>query len=469
MAKPKLPRTEMPLQDEHERIKNYNEVALGYTAEMAKGEADRCIQCKNPTCEQGCPARVPIKDFIALVSQGDFVAAAQKIKEQNSLPAVCGRVCPQEEQCEKTCVLTKKWQPVAIGRLERFVADYERETVGVCPAPVPPPNGQKVAVVGAGPAGITAAGDLVKLGYKVTMFEALHIPGGVLMYGIPEFRLPKAVVQAEIDCLRSMGVDIICNAIVGATLTVDELFEDGYDAVFLGTGAGLPKFMNIPGESLNGVYSANEFLTRVNLMKAYRFPDYDTPIRAGQRVAVIGGGNTAMDGLRCARRLPGVVEVHSVYRRSREEMPARKEEIDHAGEEGIIWHTLCNPLRIIDDGNGWVKGLECVEMELGEPDESGRRRPVEKKGSNFVIECDSVIMAIGQGPNPLIVRTTPGLETNKWNCVVASSDTGVTSREGVYAAGDLITGGTTVIQAIGQGKVAAAGIDEYLKNKRGVA
>lgn len=459
------PRTAMPVQDEHERIRNFDEVALGYTEEMALQEAERCLQCKNPTCEKGCPVAVPIRDFIKLIAEKDYLGAAKKIKETNSLPAICGRVCPQEEQCEVQCVLAKKFEPVAIGRLERFAADYERK-VGV-PDPKPAaPNGIKVAIVGSGPAGLTCAGDLAKLGYQVTVFEALHAPGGVLMYGIPEFRLPKAIVQEEVNYLRKLGVDIQTNVIIGQTLTLDELFEQGYEAVFLGTGAGLPKFMGIPGENLNGVYSANEFLTRVNLMKAYLFPEYDTPIRPGKKVAVVGGGNTAMDSLRTAKRLKGVEEVHSIYRRSRAEMPARKEEVEHAVEEGIIFHPLTNPVRILGTEDGWVRGIECLKYELGEPDESGRRSPIPIPGSEFVIEVDTVVMAVGQSPNPTVIRTTQGLESNRKGALIIKPETGQTSREGVFAGGDAVSGGATVILAMGEGKVAARGIHEYLQSKR---
>ncbi len=467
MAKTRIPRTAMPLRPPQARIRDFLEVATGFTPEMAIQEAQRCLACKNPTCEAGCPVRVPIREFITLVAKADFTGAARKIKEQNALPAICGRVCPQETQCEQTCILTKRFESVAVGRLERFVADYEREQGEVAVPELAPSTGQKVAIVGSGPAGLTAAGDLARLGYQCTIFEALHAAGGVLMYGIPQFRLPKETVQAEVNYLRQMGVEVVTNVVVGQTITVDDLFDEGYDAVFLGTGAGLPKFMRIPGENLNGVYSANEFLTRINLMKAYLFPEYDTPVRPGKRVVTVGGGNTAMDGARSARRFPGVEESYLVYRRSRHEMPAREEEIEHAEEEGINFKLLTNPVRILGNEEGRVTGIECVRMELGEPDPSGRRRPVEVKDSNFVIPCDSVVMAIGQEPNPLIMRTTEGLETNKWNCVVVDADTGAASREGVFAAGDVITGGATVILAMGQARVAAAGIDAYLRRKRG--
>ncbi len=457
------PRVAMPAQDPVERSKNFNEVALGYTEEMALEEASRCIQCKDPFCQKGCPVEVKIKDFIALIREKDYYGAYLKIRETNSLPAICGRVCPQEEQCEKHCILGKKGEPSAIGRLERFVADYAMAR-GV-EVQRPPRLNRKVAIVGSGPAGLTAAGDLAALGYQVTIFEALHAPGGVLVYGIPEFRLPKRIVQQEVDVLRQMGVEILTNVVVGKTITIDELMDDGYEAVFIGSGAGLPKFMGIPGENLNGVYSANEFLTRVNLMKAYLFPEYDTPIKRGERVAVVGGGNVAMDAVRCALRL-GAREAHIVYRRSEAEMPARAEEVHHAKDEGIIFNLLVNPVRVLGTEDGWVKGLECVRMELGEPDASGRRRPVEVKGSNFVMEVDTVIMALGTSPNPLLSRTTAGLEVTSWGGIVVDEATGRTSREGVYAGGDAVTGAATVILAAGAGKKAAAAMHEYLQRKR---
>ncbi len=453
----------MPTQDPNVRNKNFDEVALGYTEEMAINEAKRCIGCKNKPCVSGCPVGINIPGFVAEVAKGDFEAAYQIIAQSSALPAVCGRVCPQESQCEGKCTRGIKNEPVAIGRLERFVADWHREHNNVPPV-VPAFNGHKVAIIGAGPAGLTAAGDLAKLGYKVTVFEALHVAGGVLMYGIPEFRLPKAIVQNEIDGLKKMGVDFQCNMVIGKVLTIDELMgEYGFEAVFVGSGAGLPRFMNIPGESLNGVYSANEFLTRSNLMKAYR-PDSKTPIAVGKNVAIVGGGNVAMDAARSAKRL-GAENVYIVYRRGMAELPARREEVEHAEEEGIIFKTLCNPTEITGDENGWVKGMTCVEMELGEPDESGRRRPIVKEGSEFNLEVETVIMSLGTSPNPLIRSTTPGLETNRWGCIVTNGDDGLTSREGVYAGGDAVTGAATVILAMGAGKAAAKAIDEYIRNK----
>ena len=442
----------MPTQDPNVRNKNFSEVALGYTAEMAVNEAKRCIHCKNKPCVEGCPVGIKIPDFIA-----------QIISEDSSLPAVCGRVCPQESQCEGRCTRGIKNEPVGIGRLERFVADWHRENVHTDPV-VPASNGHKVAVIGAGPAGLTAAGDLAKMGYKVTVYEALHVAGGVLMYGIPEFRLPKAIVQQEIDGLKAMGVDFECNMVIGKILTIDELMgQYGYEAVFIGSGAGLPRFMGIPGESLKGVYSANEFLTRSNLMKAY-LPDSKTPIYVGKRVAVVGGGNVAMDAARSALRL-GAEQVYIVYRRSMEELPARKEEIEHAEEEGIIFKILTNPVEILPDDNGFVRAITCIQMELGEPDASGRRRPIEIPGSEFTMDVDTVIMSLGTSPNPLLRTTTPGLETNKHGCIVTGGDDGDTSREGVYAGGDAVTGAATVIKAMGAGKAAAKAIDTYIKSK----
>lgn len=456
-------KTPMPAQDGHQRIKNFNEVALGYDEAMAIAEAERCLQCKKPFCEQGCPVNVSIPEFIKRVQEGDHLSAAKVVKATNSLPAICGRVCPQEEQCEKYCIVGKKGEPVAIGRLERFVADRERAT-GVAAPELPPGNGRRVAVVGSGPAGLTCAGDLAKLGYSVTIFEALHEPGGVLVYGIPEFRLPKAIVAEEVEYVKSLGVELIPNAIIGRTLTVDDLFDQGYQATFLGTGAGLPKFMNIPGESLNGVYSANEYLTRTNLMRAYNFPAADTPIKRGKRVAVVGGGNVAMDSVRCALRL-GADEAFIIYRRSEAEMPVRKEELEHAKEEGVQFHLLTNPVRILGDDKGWVSGIECVRMELGEPDSSGRRRPVVLKGSEFVIPVDVVVMALGTSPNPVISQTTPGLEVTDWGGIVVKDDDGLTTRERVYAGGDAVTGSATVILAMGAGKKAAAAIHRLLEGK----
>jgi len=461
----KIPRQPMPEQDPKVRARNFDEVPLGFTPETAKIEALRCITCKKPACVQGCPVEVDIPGFISLVMEGDFVGAAKKIKTTNALPAVCGRVCPQEVQCEVLCVRGKKDEPVAIGRLERFVADYERGTGEVSIPDKPAPTGKKVAVVGSGPSGLTVAGDLVQLGHEVTIFEALHKAGGVLVYGIPEFRLPKAIVAAEVDYLKELGARIETSSVIGKVATVDELFEEGYDAVYLGTGAGLPTFMNIPGENLNGVYSANEYLTRSNLMKAYKFPEYDTPIVKGRNVAVVGGGNVAMDSARTAMRL-GADHVYLVYRRSRDEMPARVEEIHHAEQEGIELHLLTNPVRYIGNDKGWVVGVECLKMELGEPDESGRRRPVPMKGSEFVIDIDTAVIAIGAGANPLVQSTTPGLKTNKWNYIVADEETGQTSREGVFAGGDIVTGAATVILAMGAGRKAAKAIHQYLMTKK---
>lgn len=456
-----LNKNPMPVQEAEVRNKNFSEVALGYTQEQAIDEAKRCLNCKNKPCVGGCPVRIDIPAFISEVAAGEFEKAYKIISKSSSLPAVCGRVCPQENQCEGKCVRGIKGEPVAIGRLERFVADYHNKN---CAEKVERPenNGHKVAVVGSGPAGLTCAGDLAKLGYEVTVFEALHTAGGVLVYGIPEFRLPKEIVNKEINGLKELGVEFKTNTVIGKTLSVDELFEDGYEAVFIGSGAGLPKFMGIPGENLKGVSSANEFLTRINLMKAYK-EDSPTPVHRAKRVAVVGGGNVAMDAARCAKRLGA--EVYIVYRRSMEELPARREEVEHAQEEGIIFKLLCNPTRILGDENGNVCGMECVEMALGEPDESGRRRPVVKENSEFVLDVDSVIMALGTSPNPLIKSTTDGLETQKWGGIIADEATGLTSREGVYAGGDAVTGAATVILAMGAGKNAAEAIDEYIKNK----
>ena len=457
-----LKKNEMPSQAPEVRNKNFLEVALGYTQEQALDEAQRCLNCKNKPCVSGCPVNIHIPDFIQKVAQGDFEGAYQVITQSSSLPAVCGRVCPQESQCEQKCVRGIKGEPVAIGRLERFVADWHN--AHTCEAPQrPAPNGHKVAVVGSGPAGLTCAGDLAKKGYEVTVFEALHTAGGVLVYGIPEFRLPKAIVQKEIDGLKALGVKVETNMVIGRVLSVDELLEQGFEAVFIGSGAGLPRFMNIPGENLKGVYSANEFLTRVNLMKAY-LPGSDTPIQHARRVAVVGGGNVAMDAARCAKRL-GAEEVFIVYRRSEKELPARAEEVEHAKEEGIVFHLLNNPTKILGDEQGNVTGMECVRMELGEPDASGRRRPVEVPGSEFVLEVDSVIMAIGTSPNPLIKSTTQGLETQKWGGIVVEEATGLTSRERVYAGGDAVTGAATVILAMGAGKTAAQAIHKALSGE----
>ena len=450
-------------QDAKKRAANFEEVCLGYNKEEAMEEANRCIGCKNAQCIKGCPVSINIPEFISHVKQGDIEGAYQVISESSALPAVCGRVCPQESQCEGKCIRGIKGEAISIGKLERFVADWARENE-IKPEGAKEKNGKKVAVIGSGPAGLTCAGDLAKLGYKVTVYEALHVAGGVLMYGIPEFRLPKAIVQQEIDGLKKMGVDFECNMVIGKVLTIDELMgEYGYEAVFVGSGAGLPRFMGIPGESLKGVYSANEFLTRSNLMKAY-LPTSKTPIRTGKKVAVVGGGNVAMDAARSALRL-GAETVYIVYRRGMAELPARKEEVEHAEEEGIIFKTLCNPVEIHPDENGFVKSITCVEMELGEPDASGRRRPIEKKGSEFTMDVDTVIMSLGTSPNPLIRSTTPGLETNKHGCIVTEGDEGKTSREGVYAGGDAVTGAATVIKAMGAGKAAAKAIDEYIQNK----
>lgn len=461
MANMRPDKNPMPEQCPNVRNKNFLEVTTGYTEEMAIDEAKRCLNCKHKPCMQGCPVSVKIPEFIAFVAEGKFEEAYQKIKETNALPAICGRVCPQEKQCESKCVRGIKNEPVAIGRLERFVADYHMNHVED-KIEVPKHNGKKVAVVGSGPSGLTVAGDLAKKGYAVTIYEAFHTAGGVLMYGIPEFRLPKDIVQKEISNLKAMGVDIETNVVIGKTLTVDELLEDmGFDAVYIGSGAGLPHFMGIDGESLNGVYSANEFLTRINLMKGYKFPDYDTPVYVGKKVAVLGGGNVAMDAARSAKRL-GAEDVYIVYRRGREELPARAEEVFHAEEEGIEFKLLQNPTKILGNEDGWVKGMEVIKMELGEPDESGRRRPVPIEGSEEVIDVDTVVVAIGQTPNPLIRKTTKGLETNRRGCIVAD-DTGKTSKEHVYAGGDVVTGAATVILAMGAGKAAAEAIDNELK------
>lgn len=461
MANMSLVKNPMPVQEPLVRNKNFKEVALGYTEEQAIDEANRCLGCKNHPCVGGCPVAIDIPNFIAKVKEGDFEGAYQIISRSSSLPAVCGRVCPQETQCESKCVRGIKGEPVAIGRLERFVADWHMANFNGMPQK-PEQNGHKAAVIGAGPSGLTCAGDLARMGYKVTVFEALHLAGGVLVYGIPEFRLPKAIVQKEIENLKALGVEINTNSVIGRTITVDELFEKGYEAIFIGSGAGLPRFMNIPGENLKGVYSANEYLTRTNLMKAY-LPDSDTPIMSAKNVAVVGGGNVAMDAARCAKRL-GAENVYIVYRRGKEEMPARNEEIEHAEEEEIIFKTLNNPVEILGDEHKCVKGMRCVEMELGEPDESGRRRPVVKEGSEFVLDVDCVIMSIGTSPNPLIRNTTEGLDTQKWGGIIADEN-GQTSREGVFAGGDAVTGAATVILAMGAGKTAAKAMDEYIKSK----
>ncbi len=453
----------MPSQDPNVRNKNFKEVALGYTAQMAVNEAKRCLQCKNHPCRSGCPVEIDIPGFVKKVAEEDFEGAYQIVAASSALPAVCGRVCPQESQCEGKCVRGIKAEPVGIGRLERFVADWHREHNDTKPV-APAPNGHKVAVIGAGPSGLTVAGDLAKMGYKVTIYEALHVAGGVLMYGIPEFRLPKDIVQKEVNGLKDLGVDIVCNMVIGKILTIDELFDDyGFEAVYIASGAGLPRFMNIPGESLNGVYSANEYLTRVNLMKAYD-PNSRTPIQHSHAVAVVGGGNVAMDAARCAKRL-GAETVYIVYRRGMAELPARKEEVEHAVEEGIIFKTLTNPVAVLGDENGWVKGMTCVEMELGEPDESGRRRPIVKQGSEFTLDVDTMIMALGTSPNPLIRSTTPGLEADKHGCLVTRNAEGLTTRDFVWAGGDAVTGAATVILAMGAGKEAARAIDKAIREK----
>lgn len=465
MAKEKIPRQSMSEQAPEDRAKNFEEVPYGYTEETAMLEASRCLKCKKPRCVDGCPVSIDIPGFIGLVQEGKFIEAAMKVKEQNALPAVCGRVCPQEEQCEQQCVLGIKGEPVAIGRLERFVADYERNSGKVKLPKLAAKTGKKVTCVGAGPAGLTVAGDLIKLGHDVTIFEALQEAGGVLTYGIPEFRLPKAIVKAEVDYLKKLGVKFVMDFVVGRNSTVQELIEDeGYDAVFIGSGAGLPSFMRISGENLVGVYSANEYLTRSNLMKAYLFPKYDTPPIKRERVAVIGGGNVAMDSARTALRLGA--EVTIVYRRAREQMPGRDEEIHHAEEEGVKFKLLNNPVNITGDDKHRVTGMECIKMQLGEPDDSGRRRPVPIEGSEFTMDLDTVIVAIGNKPNPLIPQTMPELETTKWGTIVVDEETMQTSVLGVYAAGDIVSGAATVILAMGQGRIAAKSIHEYLTGKK---
>ena len=455
-----LKKTPMREQAPDKRRHNFKEVALGYTLEEARTEAKRCLQCKKPLCVEGCPVNVQIPHFIKCIADGDIKEALRIIKETNNLPAICGRVCPQEEQCESKCILGRKGEPVAIGRLERFAADYMMEQEEEQQVPGMAKRDKKIAIVGSGPAGLTAAADLAKLGYDVTVFEAFHEPGGVLVYGIPEFRLPKSLVRKEIDGLKKLGVKFETNVIIGKTITIDELLDNGYEAVFIGTGAGLPKFMNIPGENLNGVYSANEYLTRINLMKAYDFPNSHTPIKQGKKVAVVGGGNVAMDAARSARRL-GAEEVHIIYRRSEEEMPAREEEVHHAKEEGIIFDVLTNPVEILGQ-DGWVTGIKCIRMELGEPDESGRRRPIPIEGSEFVMDIDTVIMAIGTSPNPLIKSTTKDLAVYPWGGIIIDEETGATSKDRVYAGGDAVTGAATVILAMGAGKRAAKAIHEKL-------
>ena len=459
-----IPRQPMPEQAPEDRVANFDEVPYGFTEELAVLEAMRCLLCKEPKCIAACPVNIDIPGFVKLIQERKFLEAARKIKQDNALPAVCGRVCPQEEHCEGSCVVGVKREPVAIGRLERFAADYERHLAAVEIPQLPPKTGKRVAVVGAGPAGLTVAGDLVLKGHDVTVFEALQEPGGVLMYGIPEFRLPKEIVRSEVDYLRKLGVEFVLDYVVGRNSTIRELLDDeGYHAVFVGTGAGLPSFMEMPGENLIGVYSANEYLTRANLMKAYLFPEYDTPPIRRQRVAVIGGGNVAMDAARTALRLGG--EVTIVYRRAREQMPARSEEVHHAEQEGVQFRLLTNPTRVIGDDRHRVVGMECIEMELGEPDDSGRRRPVPKKGSEFVMELDTVIVAIGNKPNPLVPRTTPELKTTKWGTVVADENTMQTSIPGVFAGGDIVSGAATVILAMGQGRLAARSIDAYLRGE----
>ncbi len=461
-------RTPMPEQDPKVRAKNFDEVPLGYSPEQARQEAARCMQCKKLPCIEGCPVNVDIPGFIALVAEGKFAEAARLVKQTNALPAICGRVCPQETQCEVMCTLAKKFEPVAVGRLERFVADYERDNDLIEIPGKQPPNGRKIAIIGAGPAGLTVAGDLILLGYGVTIFEAFHKPGGVLMYGIPEFRLPKEIVEKEVDYLVQLGVELKLNQVVGQVTTIDELLgEGGFDAVFIGVGAGLPMFLGVPGEDLGGVYSANEYLTRSNLMKAYRFPEYDTPVVHGKHVCVIGGGNVAMDSARVALRL-GADKVHIVYRRSRTELPARAEEVHHAEEEGIIFKLLTNPVAFEDDENGMVRRMKCLQMELGEPDDSGRRRPIPIEGSEFTIDTDLIIVAIGAGANPLLTKKTSGLELNRWGYVNAD-ERGRTTRERVWAGGDIITGSATVIAAMGAGRVSARDIHAYLSGDEAAA
>ncbi len=457
-------KTKMPEQDAKVRAANFDEVALGYTEEMAISEAQRCLQCKNKPCVAGCPVYVQIPEFIKLIAEGDHIGAYSKIRETNGLPAICGRVCPQETQCEELCIRGIKGEPVAIGRLERYCSDYAIEH-GTESFETAPAAGMKAAVIGSGPAGLTCAADLAKSGVDVTIFEAFHVPGGVLVYGIPEFRLPKALVQKEIDAVKAMGVKIETDMVMGRVLTIDELKEMGYQTIFIGTGAGLPSFMNIPGENLNGVYSANEFLTRINLMKGYKYPEFDTPVVRHKKLAVIGGGNVAMDAARCAKRL-GAEEVYIVYRRSEAEMPARAEEIEHAKEEGIIFQFLVNPTEILGTDDGYVRGMTLLKMELGESDASGRRRPVPVEGSEYDIELDAVVVAIGQSPNPLMREATPGLKTQKWGGIIVDDETCATSIEGVYAGGDAVSGAATVILAMGAGKTAAKAMLEYMQNKK---
>jgi len=458
--------TQMRQQRPYERIHNFDEVPLGYTEEEAVREANRCLQCQYPTCIDGCPVNVDIPRFVGQVARGDFAGAVATIRETNSLPAVCGRVCPQEDQCQGVCAMGRKFESVAIGRLERFCADWEAENGPCCP-PVAADTSKRVAVIGSGPAGLTAASDLRRLGHTVTVFEALHVAGGVLVYGIPEFRLPKAIVSREVEALRAIGVTIELNEVIGRVITVDGLLERGFDAVFVGTGAGLPRFLGIPGEQLGGVYSANEFLTRTNLMRAYRFPDYDTPIRIGERVVTIGGGNVAMDAARTALRL-GARESIVIYRRSVEELPARVEEVEHASEEGVFFHLLATPARFLGEDHE-LSGVECVEMKLGEPDDSGRRRPIPIPGTEFRIETDTVVIAVGNEPHPLVLKTTPDLEVNRWGNIVADPKSGLTSKPGVFAGGDIVTGAATVIEAMGAGKRAATAIHAYVMGGTDVA
>ncbi len=460
--RPRTKTIQIPKQAPEVRKRTFSEVALGYTEEQALAEASRCLQCPKPQCVQGCPVEIEIPSFIKSMREKDYTAAIGKIKEKNCLPAICGRVCPQEEQCQKLCLLGKAGDPVSIGRLERFLADWERHTGIACSAKIPS-TGRRVAIIGAGPAGLTAAAYLAKLGHEVVIFEALHRPGGVLMYGIPEFRLPKSIVQAEADYVRKLGAEIRTSCLIGRTFSIPELLKKEFDAVFIGTGAGLPQFLGIPGENLGGIYSANEFLIRLNLMKAYNFPECDTPIRIGKKVAIIGGGNVAMDSARSALRL-GAEEVCIVYRRSREEMPARREEIENAEEEGILCKFLANPTKFLGDEKGWVRAMECICMELGPQDESGRRRPVPVKGSEFVMDTDTVVVAVGRTPNPIIQSTTEGLAVTKWGTIVVDEN-GKTSIKGVYAGGDIVTGEATVISAMGAGKKAAKAIHEYLTKK----
>ena len=454
-------KVEMPRQEPKIRVTNFNEVALGYTKEEAQQEARRCLQCKKAPCIKGCPVEIDIPSFIAKIVKKDYRGAIHKIKEANLLPGMCGRVCPQEGLCEKACILSKKYEPVAIGRLERFVADWEIQKGNPESLPLPSSTGKRMAVIGSGPGSLSCAGDLIRLGHRVTIFEALHKPGGVLVYGIPEFRLPKAVVGREVEYIRSLGVEVKTGYVIGKVYTLDELFSQGYDAIFIGIGAGLPKFMDIPGENLNGVYSANEFLTRTNLMKAYLFPQYDTPIKIGKRVAVIGGGNVAMDASRVALRL-GAQKVFNIYRRSPQEMPARVEEVQNAKDEGVEFKFLTNPVRILGNKENWVTGIECIKMELGEPDESGRRRPVPIKGSEFIIGVDIVVMAIGAGANPLLPSATPNLKVNKWGYIVIDETSGKTSKESVWAGGDIVSGAATVISAMASGRRSARAIHQYL-------